>query len=165
MATEEHPKPKPKGKLSLPIIIGGGIALFVIAFGLGLALRMFLTEKQPEEAEEAGTVISFTTIYSGPGNYGLLGVNVHFSSAETAAKLKDKLRERAVRNLRRAIDLVFRTAGAGAFTRNGNALVPSRRALDRLLSALEAQVRDLSAELNTMEDRLVVAVTIYYLPD
>jgi hypothetical protein len=165
MATEEPPKPKPKGKLGLPILIGSGILLFAVAFSLGIALRMVLAEPKQNKAEEASTVVSFETVHTGPGNYSLLRVDVYFSSTEAANMLKGERRERSVRQLRRAVDQVFRTAGAGAFERNAKALVPSRRAEERLLSALETQVRDLSAELSTMEGRLVVAVTIYYIPE
>ncbi|HUX07826.1 MAG TPA: hypothetical protein VMX35_10995 [Acidobacteriota bacterium] len=148
------------------VVIGGGLLLIILAFVLGLALRLTMFNGQEDEADiENVRSLRFETVHTGPGDYGLLRVDVYFSSAEAASGLKKRYRERSIRQFRLAIDQVFRTAGASAFTRSEGVLVPSERTKQRLLSALEAQARDISAESNEMEGRLVVAVTIHNLPD
>ncbi len=170
MATEEAPepaepkKPKKKGGLSLPILIGGGILLVVLAFALGLALRLTMF-KEPVDITESPTLLRFETVYTGPGDFSLLRVEVHFSSAEAASELKQDRREMTVRQFRQVIDLVFRTAGASAFARSENALVPTGRAKERLMSALEEKARGLSADLNEKQGRVIVAVNLYIPTD
>ncbi len=170
MATEEAPepaepkKPKKKGGPSLPILIGAGLLLVVLAFALGLALRLTMFN-EPVDDTESATLLRFETVYTGPGDYSLLRVEVHFSSAEAASELKQDRRERTVQQFRRAIDLVFRTAGASAFARSENALVPTGRAEERMVSALEEQARNLSADLKKKKGRVIVAVNLYFPTD
>ena len=156
------------GKIGLPLMIGGAVLLFIILFGIGLALRIAvpgLLGQSGEEEANISTTLSFESVFTGPGDYGLLQIDLHLSSKQVAAMLNENDRSDTVRLLRRAADNVFRTSGASAFRPNEDALEPSKRARDRLASAMEAQLRSISPELRAHEGALILAVTLYYQED
>jgi len=152
----------------LPIMVGGALLLFLIVFGIGLGLRLVwpgLTGDKAVGSEDGvkSTRLSFATLYTGPGDYSLLKVNVYFSSSDVAALVRSEHRLQAIRTLRRTLDQFFRTAGAAAFSRVSEALQPSRRTRERIRNAFEAQIRELSPELKQQEGPLLQAVTIYFI--
>ena len=156
------------GKIGLPLMIGGAVLLFIILFGIGLALRIAVPGLlgQPEEEDgNVSTTFSFQSVFTGPGDYGLLQIDIHLSSRQVAAMLNENDRSETVRRLRRAVDSVFRTSGASAFRPNDDALESSKRARERLTSAMESQLRGISPELRAHDGALVLAVTLYYMED
>ncbi len=149
-------------KFRLPILIGGGFLALIAIFAVGLLIGWTLhTAQRAAQPDYFG----FRTVYNAPEDFRVVEVHVHLSSVALARRLQEDYADSLATRLRQILHQHFEQADANTFSESGEALVPTSDLELLIRQSFEANIRDLDDELRQLRGELVLAVTIYFVPE